>query len=43
MSVIIHINVCRETNGPKLNMISNKYTGPGRLKMEVLTEANVSG
>lgn len=24
-----------------LNMISDKYTGPGKLKMEVLTEANV--
>lgn len=26
---------------PRLSMISNKYTGPGKLNIEVLTEANV--
>lgn len=29
------------SHGPKLSMISNKHTGPGRLNIEVLTEANV--
>lgn len=26
---------------PKLNMVSNKYTGPGKLYIETLTEAFV--
>lgn len=26
-------------NAPKLDMISDKFTGPGRLKMNILTEA----
>lgn len=33
---------CRSINGPKLSMLSNKYTGPGKLNLEVLTEANVN-
>lgn len=28
--------------GPKLNMFSNRFTGPGSLKMELHTEATVS-
>nr|XP_014093605.1 sodium channel protein Nach [Bactrocera oleae] len=30
-----------KNNGPKLNMYSNRYTGPGSLKMELHTEATV--
>lgn len=26
---------------PKMNMMSNKHTGPGSLYMEILTEANI--
>lgn len=28
-------------NPPKLNMLSNKHTGPGKLNFEVLTDSNV--
>ncbi|XP_055592167.1 sodium channel protein Nach isoform X2 [Uranotaenia lowii] len=28
-------------NPPRLNMISNKYTGPGKLKVQVLTESYI--
>lgn len=31
----------RSSKKSKLNMVSNKYTGPGSLYIEVLTEANV--
>lgn len=32
---------CSYANTPKMNMISNKFTGPGSLTMEVMTEANI--
>lgn len=32
----------RNPNKVKLEMVMNKYTGPGRLRLEILTEANVS-
>lgn len=31
-----------KNNGPRLNMWSNRYTGPGNLKLDVHTEAVVS-
>lgn len=32
---------CSYANVPKMNMVSNKHTGPGSLDMEILTEANI--
>lgn len=32
---------CRELNPPKLSMVSNKTTGPGAIKFNVLITGNV--
>lgn len=37
-----HLVDFRHSQGPQLSLVSNRYTGPGRLKIDVLTEANVS-
>lgn len=31
----------RNPNNVRMDMVLNKYTGPGSIKLEVLTEANV--
>lgn len=33
--------VLRASQGAQLSMVSNRNTGPGRLKVDILTEANV--